>query len=153
MSRTHSVTGTPGPLADLQREAATDGAGKFRPGLKNSWIHFVYAGLRESVSISPTPAGFSLAKEAEEEDVQVKAQEQDGVHEQISAADYDPSLDRREDEQKRVLGVKDEPEDVQVMEEEEEEDVDDMFAVATSDKPKVKKVKKVLVSHRFLSYL
>ena len=113
-------------------------------------IDYVCAGPRESVSVSPTPAAsFSLAKEAEEEDVQVKAQEQDGTHEQISAADYDPSLDRREDEQKRVLGVKDEPEDVQMIEEEEddddEEDVDDMFAVAVSDKPKVKKIKKVIV--------
>lgn len=75
----------------------------------------------------------------------MKAQDQDGVHEQISAADYDPSLDRREDEQKRVLGVKDEPQDVQMIEEEEEEeDVDDMFAVALSDKPKAKKIRKVV---------
>lgn len=109
----------------------------------------MYAGPRESVSVSPTPAAFSLAKEAEEEDVQVKAQEQDGTHEQISAADYDPSLDRREDEQKRVLAVKDESQDVQMIEEEEEEDVDDMFAVTISDKPKAKKVKKVLVRFVF----
>ncbi|KAI0045783.1 kinase-like protein, partial [Auriscalpium vulgare] len=64
---------------------------------------------------------------------------------QISAADYDPSLDRREDEERRVRGVKAEPDPDIVMieeEEEEEEDVDDMFAVTTSTK-KVKKVKKV----------
>ncbi|EIW85723.1 kinase-like protein [Coniophora puteana RWD-64-598 SS2] len=68
---------------------------------------------------------------------------------QISAADYDPSLDRREDEHRRVL--KDEPmavdpvivEDIEETEyvEEEEDDVDDMFAVATREKPK--KVKRV----------
>lgn len=70
---------------------------------------------------------------------------QDGAPDQISAADYDPSLDRREDEQRRVL--KDEPMDVETIEEEEEEeedDVDDMFAAATTEK-KRKKVKKVVV--------
>lgn len=102
------------------------------------------------MSISPTPAAFSLAKE-QEEDAQVKAQVQDGAQDQISAADYDPSLDRREDEQRRVLGVKDEPDnDVQMVEEveeeEEEEDVDDMFAIATTEKKKTKKVKRVVVS-------
>lgn len=69
------------------------------------------------------------------------------VGEQILAADYDPSLDRREDEGKRIQpSVKVEEEDVEeVVEEEDEDDVDDMFAVAVSDKPKVKKVKKVTV--------
>jgi serine/threonine-protein kinase PRP4 len=66
--------------------------------------------------------------------------------EQISAADYDPSLDRREDEGKRIqppATIEEEEEVVEV--EEDEEDVDDMFAVATSDKkPKVKKVKKIM---------
>lgn len=73
---------------------------------------------------------------------------QNGAGEQVSAADYDPSLDRREDEHKRVWGTKDQHADVEMIEEEEEEeeDVDDMFAVATSDK-KVKKVKRVAVSH------
>lgn len=71
---------------------------------------------------------------------------QNGAGEQVSAADYDPSLDRREDEHKRVWGTKDQHADVEMIEEEEEEeeDVDDMFAVATSDK-KVKKVKRVAV--------
>ena len=87
---------------------------------------------------------FSLAKGNEEEEVQAKAQ-QDGGGEQVSAADYDPSLDRREDEHKRVWGTKEEPQDVEMIEEEEEEeDVDDMFAVATTEK-KVKKVKRVVV--------
>lgn len=97
--------------------------------------------------MSPTPGAFSLAKD-QGADGQVKGQVQDGPHEQISAADYDPSLDRREDE-KRVLGVQDGPtEDAQVVEveevEDEEDDVDDMFAIATAEKPK--KVKKVVVS-------
>lgn len=103
-------------------------------------------GKRESVSVSPTPGAFSLAKD-QGADGQVKGQVQDGTHEQISAADYDPSLDRREDE-KRVLGVKDEPmEDTQVVEEvvDEEDDVEDMFAIATTEK-KSRKVKKVVVS-------
>lgn len=98
------------------------------------------------MSVSPTPGAFSLAKD-QGADGQVKGQVQDGTHEQISAADYDPSLDRREDE-KRVLGVKDEPmEDTQVVEEvvDEEDDVEDMFAIATTEK-KSRKVKKVVVS-------
>ena len=92
---------------------------------------------------------FSLAKGDDEEQVQAKAQEQNGAGEQISAADYDPSLDRREDEHKRVWGAKEEPVDVEMVEEEEEEeeeDVDDMFAIATTEKKKVKKVKRVVVS-------
>lgn len=71
---------------------------------------------------------------------------QDGAPDQISAADYDPSLDRREDEQRRVL--KDEPMNIETIEEEEDEeeedDVDDMFAAAITEK-KRKKVKKVVV--------
>ncbi|TBU29289.1 kinase-like protein [Dichomitus squalens] len=87
---------------------------------------------------------FSLAKGNEEEEVQAKAQ-QDGGGEQVSAADYDPSLDRREDEHKRVWGTKEDSQDVEMIEEEEEEeDVDDMFAVATTEKKKVRKVKRVV---------
>lgn len=112
------------------------------------------AGKRESLSPLPSAATgiFELAKDDEQEKAQAGAQGQDGTGEQISAADYDPSLDRREDEQRRVL--KDEPIDVETIEEEEEEeeeDVDDMFAVATSDKKKVKKVKKIIVSTHYIS--
>jgi len=95
---------------------------------------------------------FELAKEGEEEGAQAEAQEQakcDGAREQISAADYDPSLDRREDEQRRVRGTKEvSNQDVEMIEEEEEEeeDVDDMFAVSVADNKKTKKVKKVMVS-------
>ncbi|KII89474.1 hypothetical protein PLICRDRAFT_109520 [Plicaturopsis crispa FD-325 SS-3] len=102
---------------------------------------------RDSPSASPTPGAFTLAKDDEQEDAQVKAQAEDGEENQILAADYDPSLDRREDEEKRVRVAKDEPIDVETIEEEEEEDdddVDDMFAVATTEKKKVKKVRKVI---------
>ena len=96
-----------------------------------------------------------LVKEGDEEDAQVKILEQDGDREQISAADYDPSLDRREDEQKRVRGgVNDTAQDkLQTLREEEEEieeeveeemEVDDMFSISTTAK-KVKKVKRVVV--------
>ncbi|OSD02162.1 kinase-like protein [Trametes coccinea BRFM310] len=94
---------------------------------------------RHTASVSPTPGTFSLAKGDGEEQVQV----QNALGEQVSAADYDPSLDRREDEHKRVWGVIEEPDDVEMVEEEEEDDVDDMFAIATSEK-KVKRVKRVV---------
>ena len=79
----------------------------------------------------------------------------DGAEEQISAADYDPSLDRKEDEEKRLRAVveKDgehqEAEEIEV-EEEEEDDVDDMFALDVTEK-KPKKVKKVAVSRSAFS--
>lgn len=105
-------------------------------------------GKRGSMSASPAPDNFALAKEDEAE-AQVSEQVEDGNREQVSAADYDPSLDRREDEQKRVKGVQDgRSGDVEMVEEEEEEDVDDMFAALVDEKRKVKKVKKVVVSAR-----
>ncbi|KAI9451287.1 kinase-like domain-containing protein [Russula earlei] len=103
----------------------------------------------ESQSASPAPDIFELAKGGEEEGAQAEVQEQakrDGAREQVSAADYDPSLDRREDEQRRVRGGKAElSQDVEMIEEGDEEDegdVDDMFAVSTADKKKGTKVKK-----------
>lgn len=102
-------------------------------------------------SLSPSPSlgeTFMLAKEEGEKSSELKKQAENGnvnIGEQISAADYDPSLDRREDEGKRVLPPA-KVEEIEIEEEEEEDDVDDMFAVATSDKkPKVKRVKKVTV--------
>ncbi|KAG2348276.1 kinase-like protein [Suillus weaverae] len=96
-----------------------------------------------SASPQPDDSIFELAKDEDDEDVRAKMQ--DGAPDQISAADYDPSLDRREDEQRRVL--KDEPMNVETIEEEDEEedDVDDMFAAGVTEKKrkKVKKVKKV----------
>ncbi|TFY81592.1 hypothetical protein EWM64_g2421 [Hericium alpestre] len=102
-----------------------------------------------SPSASPTPAVFDLTKQAEEEETQAVAQAEerrDGGHEQISAADYDPSLDRREDEERRVRGNGEPARDVETIEEEEEEEeLEDMFALVTSvKKKKVKKVKKVV---------
>jgi serine/threonine-protein kinase PRP4 len=99
----------------------------------------------ESASPVPTNDIFNLVKDNDEEDAQVKVQAQDSNSEQISAADYDPSLDRREDERRRVLAVNDKlmPEVETVEEEEEEEeDVDDMFA---AEKRKVRKIKKIIV--------
>lgn len=107
---------------------------------------------RGSQSASSASDMFELAKGGEEEGAQAEAQEQakrEGAPEQISAADYDPSLDRREDEQRRVRGTKEllnqDVEMIEEEEEEEEEDVDDMFAVSVTDK-KTKKAKKVMVS-------
>lgn len=102
------------------------------------------------MSASPIPDSFSLAKDGDSQDAQVK--NQDGNGEQVSAADYDPSLDRREDEKKLAMGNGHHPEanDVEIVEEEveeeEDDDVDDMFAVDKPEKKKVKKVKRVLVS-------
>ncbi|KIJ98037.1 hypothetical protein K443DRAFT_681086 [Laccaria amethystina LaAM-08-1] len=100
---------------------------------------------RESISASPTPHDFELAKDEDQEEEVPR--EGEGA-EQVSAADYDPSLDRREDEHKRFKEPipKNEPteEEIEVIEEEEEEeDVDDMFAALTTEK-KSKKVKKVV---------
>lgn len=110
----------------------------------------LYLGKRESASASPTPEDFALAKGNEEEDAQVKVQAENSGAEQVSAADYDPSLDRREDEQRRVRVVKDEHITDVIDEEEvlEEDDVDDMFAMVTGDR-KVKKVKKIVVCDSF----
>jgi serine/threonine-protein kinase PRP4 len=123
-SQPRSVVGTPGALEVNVTKSSTGLASK-----------------RESKSASPAPGAFELAKDDEQGDAQVKVQAQNGNAEQISAADYDPSLDRREDEQRRVH--KDDPMEVETVEE-EEEDVDDMFAVASTEKKKVKKVKKVV---------
>ena len=106
---------------------------------------------RESQSASPAPDIFELAKGGEEEGAQAEAQEQlkrDGAREQVSAADYDPSLDRREDEQRRVRGAKEDlTQDVEMIDDDDDEDdVDDMFALFVADKKKkIKKVKKVIV--------
>ena len=111
----------------------------------------ICAAKHDSVSASPDPDSFSLAKDGDAQDAQAKAHAQDGNQDQISAADYDPSLDRREDERKIVMANNDEANDVEMIEEEEEEeedDVDDMFAVVKPEK-KIKKVKKVVVSVQY----
>ncbi|KAK7040325.1 U4/U6 small nuclear ribonucleoprotein prp4 [Paramarasmius palmivorus] len=106
-------------------------------------------------SASPSPSvsqDFALAKDDEEKASEIKPQG-DNKNDQISAADYDPSLDRREDEHKRIkVPVKVEAEVEEVVDEEEleeedddDDDIDDMFAVATALKPKkVRKIKKVV---------
>ena len=124
------------------------------PIFSKFFLNFAISERRASRSASPAPDIFELAKGGEEGGAQAEAQEQakrDGAREQVSAADYDPSLDRREDEQRRVRGAKEElNQDVEMIEEDEDEDdmddVDDMFAVfATDKKKKVKKVKKIIV--------
>lgn len=107
--------------------------------------HCARAVKRDSASASPVPGTFSLAKDGDAQDAQEKAQAQDGNRDQISAADYDPNLDRREDERKIVFGSNEDVNDVEMIEEEEDDDVDDMFALDTAEK-EVKKVKKVVVS-------
>ncbi|KAF7323387.1 Serine/threonine protein kinase PRP4 [Mycena chlorophos] len=69
---------------------------------------------------------------------------QAGQDPQVNAADYDPSLDRREDEDRRVKGIpvdEDEEEEVEV-DDEDEDDVDDMFSLGGPSKPKKKKLVK-----------
>ncbi|RDB19227.1 Serine/threonine-protein kinase prp4 [Hypsizygus marmoreus] len=121
--RAPSISGTPAPSRSNSTKAVEASTSK-----------------RESPSPSPTPTDFAF----EQEDKAAKFREENTGAEQISAADYDPSLDRREDEQKRVYPVPD-VEAVEEIEEVEEEEVDDMFAVATSGPKKVKKVKKKTV--------
>ncbi|KAE9408946.1 kinase-like protein [Gymnopus androsaceus JB14] len=119
--------------------------------LHDTFSHSPHSGKPGSASPSPSLGeDFTLAKEDDEKSSELKKQAENGnadTGEQISAADYDPSLDRREDEGKRIqppIKVEEAIEEVEV-EEEEEDDVDDMFAVATSDKkPKVKKVKQIV---------
>ncbi len=107
-----------------------------------------FSGRRDSTSVSPTPGDFTLAKE--DEASRNQRMDQAGA-EQVSAADYDPSLDRREDENKRLgveLKVIHSDKDTDEIEEvEEADDVDDMFAISTMKKGKVKKVK---VNSRFI---
>jgi serine/threonine-protein kinase PRP4 len=95
--------------------------------------------------MSPDPQDFALAKD-EGDDAQTEVQAAQGDAEQVFAADYDPSLDRREDEQRRVRVANETlPKELVEEEEEEEAEIDDMFAVAMGEK-KVTKVKKVVVS-------
>ncbi|KAJ6630358.1 kinase-like domain-containing protein [Mycena sp. CBHHK59/15] len=96
---------------------------------------FATAPKPPSRSPSPEPENqpeFTLAKAGSPTDGQ--AQAGDGQSQQVNAADYDPSLDRREDEFRRVQGA---AAPVQVgseddsEQEEDEDEVDDMFAFAS----------------------
>lgn len=99
---------------------------------------------RGSVSASPEPNGFTLAKDGDEQ-TQDTTQAQNEGGEQVSAADYDPNKDRREDEGKRIHDIDDHAGDDVEMIVEEEDDLDDMFAVVTTEKKKVKQIRRVLV--------
>ncbi|KZV79783.1 kinase-like protein [Exidia glandulosa HHB12029] len=97
----------------------------------------------EAPSRSASPAAndqFSLEKSTDGQ-----ASLADGG-EQVSAADYDPSLDRKQDEDKR-FGRQEVAMDVdlveEVVEEEEEEEIDDLFALGTPEKKKTRIVRKV----------
>ncbi|KAH9030023.1 hypothetical protein EDB85DRAFT_2248723 [Lactarius pseudohatsudake] len=106
---------------------------------------------QRSQSALPAPDMFEHVKGGEEEGALAGAQEQtthDGAREQVSATDYNPSLDRREDEKRQVRGAQEElNQDIEMIEVEEEEDedddVNDMF-VSVVDNKKVKKVKQSL---------
>lgn len=115
-------------------------------------VPFYLQGKRDSASPTPESGVFELAKDEDEGKARTNAQAQDGTGEQISAADYDPSLDRREDAP-RIRAYNSEPMAIdveEVDEEEDEDDVDDMFAITTSEKKKkIKKVKKVVVRCSF----
>lgn len=95
------------------------------------------------ISVSPPIDNFNLIKQDERADRTIQASEH--IEEQVSAADYDPALDRLEDEEKRVRAVVNKDEstrDADITEvEESEDDVDDMFALVTTEKKKTKKVK------------
>ncbi|KAH9172235.1 hypothetical protein EDB89DRAFT_2169342, partial [Lactarius sanguifluus] len=106
---------------------------------------------QRSQSASLAPDLFELVKGGEEEGALAGAQEQmtrNGAREQVSATDYDPSLDLWEDEKRQVHGAQEElNQDVEMIEVEGEEDKDDdvnnMF-VSVVDNKKVKKVKQSL---------
>ena len=98
------------------------------------------------MSASPEPNEFTLAKDGDEQ-VQDTTQAQNEGGEHVSAADYDPNQDRREDEGKRIHDNDRTGDEVEMVIE-EEEDLDDMFAVATTEKKRVKKIKRVLVCER-----
>lgn len=106
------------------------------------------------MSASPEPNEFTLAKDGGEQTHDTTQAQNEGG-EQVSAADYDPNQDRREDEGKRIHDNDHPGDEVEMIieEEEEEEDLDDMFAVATTDKKKIKKIKRVLVRERFGSII
>jgi serine/threonine-protein kinase PRP4 len=105
------------------------------------------------VSASPEPNEFTLAKDEGEQAQDVtQAQNEGGEH--VSAADYDPNQDRREDEGKRIHDNDHAGDEVEMIieEEDEEDDLDDMFAVASSEKKKIKKIKRVLVREHSTPY-
>ena len=143
-SQTHSVAETPAAMSEVDVKHYIDMPSQYMRlilALTNLY-KYIYIDKREAASMSPNPEDFALAKD-DEEDARITVQVVQGDAEQVFAADYDPSQDRREDEQRRVRVANEMPMEV-VEEEEEEADIDDMFAVATGEK-KVTKIKKVVV--------
>lgn len=129
--------------------------------IKPSCLHTHLAGTPQRASITPPPTStpgqqFELAKGDDTESTNVvdNAAGTAGPEQQINAADYDPSLDRREDERRRfgiengnapvpdVMDVDADEDEEGEETEEEDQDLDDMFAVALDEceaKPKKKK--------------
>ena len=144
-SQTHSVAETPTIMSEVDIKPDHEIPSRYMRLVFNGGNLTVHVGRREAASMSPDPEDFALAKD-HGEDEQIKEQAVQGDAEQVFAADYDPSLDRREDEQRRVR-VANETLPIEVVEEEEEEaEIDDMFAVAMGEGKKVTKVKKTIVS-------
>ncbi|KAJ3986840.1 kinase-like domain-containing protein [Lentinula detonsa] len=146
-----TTTGLSSAVPALQTPSAVSDLTSHDSSLPQDEVPNGISGKQGSLSPSPSVGqDFALAKEGDEKSSELKKQEENVsliAGEQISAADYDPSLDRREDEGKRIQpsAKAEEEEEVEEIEEEEEDDVEDMFAVASTDKPKkVKKVKKVV---------
>ncbi|KAG8217153.1 kinase-like domain-containing protein [Butyriboletus roseoflavus] len=157
-SNIHSVSPSPGPpssavqppqpvssISDLPSQPHSAVDAPVVPGELVTRMRNGSMSKRDSASPAPEPGAFELAKDEDEGKARTNAQAQDGTGEQISAADYDPSLDRREDARMRAYNGEPIAIDVEEIEEgeEEEDDVDDMFAIATSEKKKVKKVMKL----------
>ncbi|GAA5990385.1 hypothetical protein JCM5350_003679 [Sporobolomyces pararoseus] len=124
-----------------------------------------------ATSVDPANSNFTLLKDENEENSDRKSENENdklGVHKsevtgeeepEISAADYNPDFDRREDEKrmerlaatnggnagakgKEDLVLEEEEESGEEEEEEDDDDDDDMFAIGTEDaKPKKKKRK------------
>jgi hypothetical protein len=123
-----------------------------------------YISVPNSAAIGTPIAGvdFTLSKAddaapiEQSEDVS-KADQQAGGIEGVAAADYDPSKDRMDDEARRAakhLGEDVNMRDVVEEVEEEEDEIDDIFALVDEDEPKPKKKKKVkVVKVRLLSFL
>ncbi|THH09984.1 hypothetical protein EW145_g1643 [Phellinidium pouzarii] len=155
LSVNNTASPSPGPSSAVSQPPPTPSASDLvsqnystggAPKIIDAYASADASGLASPQAISPTIDSFDLSKQNEQSDTAMRPP--DTASEQVSAADYDPSLDRREDEEKRVRAVvvkDDHHHDVEMVEieEEEEEDVDDMFALIATEK-KTKKVKKVM---------
>ncbi|EAU80755.2 CMGC/DYRK/PRP4 protein kinase [Coprinopsis cinerea okayama7 len=164
-----SASGTPSGVVNEAMSKVTLAGDPGTPTVSTPGPEFLQRGSASPPPTSAADQNFELAKDGEDDakrgEIIANAAEPAGG-DQINAADYDPSLDRREDERKRFgvdqaangtnhhvngqsgsaidVDMEDEDEDDEADEESEEEDLDDMFAVALGgdeEKPKKKKKK------------